>query len=122
MQIFVKTFTGKTVAINVEACDTSENVKIKVEEKAGIPALQQRLLFGGKQLEDDCMLMDYNIHGDSTLDVMMCLRGGCCWFFSICLLILIACLVCMMPCSCGASALAIPFVAAPLLILPCFCL
>lgn len=122
MQIFVKTFTGKTIAVNVEACDTTDSVKIKVHEKAGIPALQQRLVFEGKQLQDDCMLLNYNIRGDSTLYVMMCLRGGCCWFFSICLLMLILILVCMMPCTCGTSALVVPLVAAPLLILPCFCL
>ncbi len=76
MQIFVKTLTGKSITIDVESSTSIEDVKSKIQQTEGISSDQQRLIFGGKQLEDGHTLADYKIETDATIHLVLRLRGG----------------------------------------------
>lgn len=78
MLITVKTLTGKEIEIDLdEVEDNVMAIKEKIEEKEGIPPSQQRLIFAGKQLDDEQLVSSYKkIEGGITVHLVLALRGG----------------------------------------------
>ncbi|OCU01219.1 hypothetical protein XELAEV_18007009mg [Xenopus laevis] len=72
-----RTLTGKEIEIDIEPTDKVERIKERVEEKEGIPPQQQRLIYSGKQMNDEKTAADYKIQGGSVLHLVLALRGGC---------------------------------------------
>ncbi|KAL0212945.1 hypothetical protein RCL1_006571 [Eukaryota sp. TZLM3-RCL] len=76
MQIFVNTSGGRTISITVERNETIGSVKTKIYLKEGLPAHQQTLVYGGKPLQDEITLQEYNISKDATLHLALRVKGG----------------------------------------------
>ena len=77
LQLFIKTLNGDTITIQANLTDKILTIKEKIQKKQDnlLPS-HQRLIYGGKQLEDDKTLMDYNIQSEATLHLVVRLKGG----------------------------------------------
>ncbi|XP_078410458.1 uncharacterized protein LOC144687816 [Cetorhinus maximus] len=76
MQIFLKNDKGKTSTYDVLPSESVRDFRARVQRQEGVPANQQRLVCEGQQLEDGLTLADYNIQSESTIFLMLRLRGG----------------------------------------------
>jgi len=76
MLIKVRTLTGKEIELDIDADYKISQIKEKVEEKEGIPPVQQRLIFGGKQMTDEKTAAEYSLSAGSTIHLVLALRGG----------------------------------------------
>ena len=76
MQIFVRTLNGSSITVQVDPSDSIAALKQKLEDRRGIPTREQRLVFAGRELDDARSLMDYNISSESTIFLVLRLRGG----------------------------------------------
>ena len=76
MLIKVRTLTEKEIEIDIEPTDKVERIKERVKEEWGCPPDQQRLIFPGKQMDDDKTASDYKVTEGSVVYLVLRLRGG----------------------------------------------
>jgi Ubiquitin family len=76
MQIFVRNLNGSTITIDVESFESVKSLKLKIENKSGVPSFYQEIKYGDKILEDQRNLFDYSITRGSNLNLELGLRGG----------------------------------------------
>ena len=76
MQMFCKTLSGETITIDISPYNCVELLKYKIMMQTKIPTQDQRLIYAGKQLEDDRQLYCYNMQKESTVHLVLRLRGA----------------------------------------------
>lgn len=81
MQIYIKTLTGRCIALLVESSDTISKFKSKISDKEGLSEASQRLIFNGKELQNKLCLLDYNVDKDAVFHLVVRFKGA--WFFPI---------------------------------------
>lgn len=74
MQIFIKTLTGKSISLNINDRTLVSEVKKMIQDEEGIRTEEQRLIFCGKQLEDDQTMVNYNVSEGSIVHLVLRLR------------------------------------------------
>ena len=74
MQIFIKGLTGKTTTIRVHRTWPARWLKLEIQQRLGISADEQRVIFSGRQLEGERTLASYNIEKEATVHVTIRLR------------------------------------------------
>ena len=75
--IAIKNLEGKTIMLHgIRPADTGLAVKTLYAEKNGVPINEQRLVHGGREIEDDKALETYGVKANSTLYLVLKLRGG----------------------------------------------
>ncbi len=75
-QVFVKTLAGRSITLDVDPSEYVDSVKRRLQEKEGIRADEQRLIYAGKQLDDKRTMNDYCIKQESTIYMVLRVRGG----------------------------------------------
>ncbi|SCU86308.1 LANO_0C07514g1_1 [Lachancea nothofagi CBS 11611] len=76
MKLTVKTLTGKEIEVVVDPEDKFYRIKEYLEEREGIPPTQQRLIFQGKQIDDEMTISAANLSSGMQLHLVLTLRGG----------------------------------------------
>lgn len=77
MQVFVRVEAGHTLTLNnLKSETTIQQVKEQIQQKTNLSPAMQRLIFAGKQLQDDCTLADYKIEQENMIHLVSRLFGG----------------------------------------------
>ena len=71
--IFVKTLTGQTIICSINSSNAVGDLKLVIKENANIPANKQRIIFAGRQLNDEQLLCDCNIQNECTVHLVLLL-------------------------------------------------
>lgn len=76
MQVFIQQINGVTSIITVQSLQNIQALKMLIEEKVGLPQSMQRLVYKSKDLENSRLICDYGITHNSTIQLLLKLKGG----------------------------------------------